>query len=123
MTYLIINGYELPYPKRGAAPTIVTLVNSARDGNGTIIGQRIGRDQYKIDNIVFPWLSAEEWSRILTILSNFFVYVTFPDPVTNKRTTIRMYCGNRTGTPYYVDDNGDPEHYTDCKFNLIDCGE
>lgn len=123
MAYLIINGYELPYPKRGVTPTVSTLVNAGRDANGTVIAQKIGRDQYKIDGLEFPWLSAEEWSRILAILSNFFVHVTFPDPVTKKRITIKMYCGNRTATPYYVDENGDPEFYKDCKFNLIDCGE
>ena len=82
MSYLAINGYELPPPKRGVKPTIATIVDSARNANGTVVGQRVGRDQYKIDTLEFPWLSAAEWSRILSILNQFFVYVTFPDPVT-----------------------------------------
>jgi hypothetical protein len=59
----------------------------------------------------------------LKTLSNFFVYVTFNDPVTNGRKTIKMYCGDRTGEPYWVDGDGKPTHYRDCKVNLIDCGE
>lgn len=123
MAYLAINGYELPPPKRGVQPVVTTVVDAARDANGTVVGQRVGRDLYKIDNLEWPWLTAEEWSRILGILSNFFVYVTFPDPVTNRMTTIKMYCGDRKAKPYYVDDSGMPTHYQNCSVNLIDVGE
>ncbi len=123
MAYLAINGYELPSPKRNVKPTVVTMVDSARNANGEVVGQKVGRDQYKIDTLEFPWLTAEKWSEILTILDNFFVNVTFPDPVTNRKKTIKMYVGNRTAEPYWVDDEGNPTHYRNCKFNLIDTGE
>lgn len=123
MAYLAINGYKLPPPKRGVEPIVTTIVDAGRDANGTVVGQRIGRDQYKINNLEWPWLTAEQWSRILSILSNFFVYVTFPDPVTNQLTTIKMYCGDRTAEPYWVDGNGKPTHYRNCRVNLIDVGE
>ena len=123
MAYLELNGNPLPSPKRGVTPTVSTLVNSGRNANGVVVAQKIGRDQYKIDNLEFPWLSASEWSRILKILHHFFVHVTFYDPVTNGRKTVRMYVGNRTAEPYWVDDNGKPLFYRNCKFNLIDTGE
>ena len=123
MAYLAINGYELPPPKRGVSVIVTTVVDAGRDANGAVIGQRVGRDQYKIDGLEWPWLTAAQWERILSILSNFFVYVTFNDPVTNGRKTIKMYCGDRTGQPYLVDGNGRPTHYRDCKVNLIDVGE
>lgn len=123
MSYLAINGYELPPPKRGVQPIVTTIVNSGRNANGTVVGQRVGRDQYKIDGLEWPWLSAAEWSRILTILSNFFVNVTFVDPVSNTRKTIKMYCGDRTAEPYWIDKNGNPTYYLNCKVNLIDVGE
>ena len=123
MAFLTINGYELPSPKRGVEPTVTTLVDAGRDANGTVVGQRIGRDQYKIDNLEWPWLTAEEWSRILSILNHFFVYVTFPDPVTNKFITIKMYPGDRKAEPYYTDSSGKPTHYRNCRVNLIDAGE
>ena len=81
MAYLAINGYALPPCKRGVTPTVTTLVDSGRNANGTVVGQRIGRDQYKIDNLEWSWLTAEQWSKILSILDNFFVNVTFIDPV------------------------------------------
>lgn len=123
MAYLELNGNPLPSPKRGVTPTVTTLVNSGRNANGVVVAQKIGRDQYKIDNLEFPWLSASEWSRILKILDHFFVYVTFYDPVTNGRKTVRMYVGNRTAEPYWVDSDGKPLFYRNCKFNLIDTGE
>lgn len=123
MGYLAINGYELPAPKRGVSPVVTTFVDAGRNANATVVGQRIGRDQYKIDGLEWPWLTAAEWSRILSILQNFFVYVTFVDPVTNSRKTIKMYPGDRSGEPYWLDSNGNPTHYRNCKFNLVDTGE
>lgn len=123
MAFLKVNGIEFPSPKRGAKPTVTTIVNSARNANGTVVGQKVGRDQYKIDNLEWSWLSAQQWSMILSALKDFFVYVTFTDPVTNKEKTIKMYCGDRTAEPYYTDDSGKPTYYQNCKVNLIDCGE
>lgn len=123
MSYLKINGVELPPPKRGVHPIVTTIVDAGRNANGAVVGQRVGRDQYKIDGLEWPWLKASQWSQILKLLSNFFVYVTFKDPVTNTEKTIRMYCGDRTAEPYWVDENGNPTHYRNCKVNLIDTGE
>ena len=123
MAYLAINGQELPPPKRGIEPIVTTLVDAGRDANGKVVGQKIGRDQYKLNNLEWPWLTAEEWSNILSLLSNFFVQVTFPDPVTNEFITLKMYCGDRTAEPYYLDDTGKPTHYRNCRGNLIDVGE
>lgn len=123
MAYLEINGYELPPSKRGVSVVVTTVVDAGRNANGAVVGQRVGRDLYKVDGLEWSWLTAEQWERILKTLSNFFVYVTFNDPVTNGRKTIKMYCGDRIGEPYWVDGDGKPTHYRDCKVNLIDVGE
>lgn len=123
MAFIEVNGYELPPCKRGVSIVVTTVVNSGRNANGAVVAQKIGRDQYKIDGLEWAWLSADEWEYILTLLKDFFVRVTFTDPVSNKRRTIRMYCGDRTAEPYFVDDSGKPTHYTNCKVNLIDTGE
>ena len=123
MAYLAINGYELPPPKRGVRPTVTTVVDAGRNANGSVVGQRVGRDQYKIDSLEWSWLTADQWAQILSVLSHFFVYVTFTDPVSNSFKTVKMYCGDRTAEPYWVDENGKPTHYRNCKVNLIDCGE
>lgn len=123
MAYITVNGYEFPPPKRGVKPTVTTVVDAGRNANGSVVGQRVGRDQYKIDSLEWSWLTAEQWGQILSVLSHFFVYVTFADPVTNAPKTIKMYCGDRSAEPYWVDENGTPTHYRNCKVNLIDCGE
>ena len=66
MSYIAINGYELPPPKRGVHPIVTTVVDAGRNANGAVVGQRVGRDQYKIDGLEWPWLTAEQWSRIYT---------------------------------------------------------
>lgn len=123
MAYLEINGYELPPCKRGVSVVVTTVVDSGRDANGAVVGQRVGRDQYKIDGLEWSWLTAAQWEKILSIMNNFFFHVTFNDPVSGGRKTIEMYCGDRTGEPYYVDSSGTPTHYRDCKVNLIDTGK
>lgn len=123
MSYLAINGHELPSPKRGVKPIVTTVVDAGRNANGVVVGQRVGRDQYKIDALEWSWLTAEQWSYILSLVKNFFVMVTFVDPVTNNYRTVKMYPGDRTGEPYWVDENGKPTHYKDCKVNFVDTGE
>lgn len=121
-SYISINGVELPSPKRGVTPTIATVISEGRNANAAVVGQKVGRDQYKLDNLVWPWLSANQWSKILKLLDNFQVDVTFTDPKTKQRITLLMYCGNRTANPYYLDSSGNPTYYRDCKVNLIDMG-
>lgn len=124
MAFITVNGYDFPSPKRGAKPTVSTIVNAGRNANATVVGQRIGRDQYKLDGLEWPWLPADIWSRMLTVLNRFFVYVTFWDPVSDSQKTIKMYPGDRTAEPYWIDlDTGKPLFYLNCKVNLIDCGE
>lgn len=123
MSYIAVNGYDFPPPKRGVKPTVSTMVNAGRNANGTVVGQRVGRDQYKLDTLEWPWLTAATWSSMLKVLSGFFVYVTFLDPVSNTPITIKMYPGDRTAEPYWADESGNPTHYRNCKVNLIDCGE
>lgn len=122
MAFLKIGSYELPPCKRGVNILVTTVVDSARNVNGVVVGQKIGRDQYKIDSLEWAWLTAEQWESILQQMSSFFFNVTFPDPVTNTMKTVQMYCGDRTATPYWVNGNGKPTHYKDCKVNLIDTG-
>lgn len=122
MAFVAINGHPLPSPKRGVGIIVTTVVDAGRNANGVVVGQRIGRDQYKIDGLEWPMLTAAQWEEILSAMSDFYFPVTFTDPVTNSLRTITMYCGDRRGDPYYLDDSGKPTYYKDCKVNLIDTG-
>jgi hypothetical protein len=88
-----------------------------------VIGQKVGRDQYKLDNLFWPRLTAATWSKMLQEFAKFKVYVTFPDMVNNDWITIWMYPGDRTATPAKISKaTGLPTIYTSCKCNVIDYG-
>ena len=76
-----VNGEAFPMPGRHPTLMVATLVDSARNTAGTVVGQKIGRDQYKIDSLFWPHLKADQWARILQAFSNFYVDVQFPDMV------------------------------------------
>lgn len=122
--FVTINGVALPMPKRGLSLKSATIVDSARNANGVVVGQKIGRDQQKIDGLQWAYLDGDTWRQILEIFdSNFFVTVTYPDMVTGTWTTRKMYPGDRSAEPMWLDSTGLPTHYTNCKVNLVDCGE
>lgn len=119
---IYVNGKAFPSPKRGLNFVVTTMVTSTRNALGEVVGQKVGRDQNKLDALVWPVLDAQTWSEMLKEFNNFFVVVKFPDMVTNEWRTLKMYPGDRTAEPYEVDKNGFPTKYINCKVNLIDCG-
>ena len=122
-SFLNVNGYEFPCPKFGFNYIITTTVNAGRNSNNAVIGQRIGRDLYKLNNLEWTGLDAETWQMMLKALEPFYVPVTFEDYRTGKPITITMYPGDRTGNPLFVDQISHMvTQYDSCKFNLIDAG-
>lgn len=121
---ILLAGRPLPNPNyKNYKVTIATLVNDARNVDGVLIGQRIGRDQVKLE-IDWDHLTQEEWSAILNIFDKNFVNdVTYFDPVIGRTRTRRMYVGDRSGTPFNPDQLYNPRHWISCKANLIDTGE
>ena len=112
-----------PPPKRGLTYIVSTNVNSGRNANGEVVGQVVGRDIYKLDQMEWSWLSAVQWETMLSMFDEFFVTVEFWDTVKSKRVELKMYPGDRSAEPYWLDSNDDhPLYYTNCKLNLIDCG-
>lgn len=122
MATLTINGREFPAPDVGGSLVVATNVSEGKNANGEFVGQRVGRDQYKFENLQWKFLDAVTWAAILQEFKKFVVTARIPDPVHNRFMTIRMYPGNRTATPIEFDRNGLPTKYRDCKVNIIDCG-
>lgn len=121
MATITINGKAFPAPSRGMELLISTLVNSGRNANGEVVGQVVGRNQNKA-TLSWKWLDAETWASMLQEFDNFIVIARIPDMQRNDWTTLKMYPGDRSAEPYWVDDEGLPTHYTNCKVNIIDCG-
>lgn len=114
----------MPTPVRGLTETISTNVDDGRNALGEMVGERVGRDIYKLDNVEWRWLTKEQWAEILQAVSNFKFQATIPDARKgkNKFCTHTFYCGDRTCEPYYITANGDFQFYKTCKMNIIDCG-
>ena len=120
--FLIVNGVPFPTPKRGFKITVLTNVDSGVNASGAVVGQVIGRNQYKLDSMQWEGLDAAVWERMLKALEPFFIPVTFEDPQTRERRTITMYPGSRSGEPYWLDKDKKIKQYRNCQLNLVDCG-
>lgn len=126
--FITINGHPYPQPFRGTTGEVelqaATIVDSARNANGVVVGQKVGRDIQKINQLRWAHLKAEVWAAILQEFdTHFFSTVTYPDMVHNTWTTRTMYCSDRSAKPFRLDPNtGLPSEYVDCRVNVIDVG-
>ena len=121
---IFINGHRYPDYDTGPGLVIATNVSDGKNAYGEFIGQRVGRDQDKVDNLRWSFLDAATWGRILREFDEFVVTVKFPDMKNGGWKTERMYPGNRTAEIAAEDpDTGLPTWYKNCTVNLIDCGE
>ena len=50
-SFIKINGNPYPCPRRGLNLMVATIVDSARNANAVVVGQVVGREQQKINNI------------------------------------------------------------------------
>ena len=122
-SFLNVNGYDFPCPKVGFQYIISSTVNAGRNANNAVIGQRVGRDLYKLNSMSWSMLEPETWQMMLRAVEDFYIPVTFEDYRTGEPITITMYPGDRTATPLFVDENTHKiTKYENCKFNLIDAG-
>lgn len=121
--FIKINGRPYPAPDIGLGFTISTAVNAGANERNVVVGQRIGRDRYKIDNCVWFQMDAQTWASFLQEFErNFYAIVEFPDMVHNSWQTKTMYPGDRSAEPLFIGSDGLPTVYKNCKCNLIDTG-
>ena len=117
-----INGVWLPSPIRGLKEIVSDAVNNGRNASAEMIGERVGRTNYKLENLEWRGLWRDEWAQILQLTSGFFFMATIPDMVSGGWRTLKMYPGDRAGQPYWLDDDGNFKWYESCTMNIIDCG-
>lgn len=117
-----INGITLPSPARGLTEGWYQIVDSSRNANGVVVAQKIGRRQLKLDSLSWPYLTAAQWGAILKEIDKFYGTLSYFDARTRTRRTLKVYWGDASAEPYWVDNSGDPTHYINCKCNIIDVG-
>lgn len=123
--FVYINDVAFPYPdKDSGLQTVSTLVDSARTADGVMRGEKIGRDQGKIE-MTWNVLTPEEWARMLRIFdANFTFTIRYISMVTNNWITRTFYVGDRSARPFLIDPaTNRPKYYTNCKANVIDVGD
>ena len=120
---LFINDIQVPSMSRELMIELQTLVSAGKNANGELCGSKVGRDQYKLNDLEWPRLTAHEWSVICKECEKFILNVRFPSMVNEgKWETLQMYPGNRSAKILEQGSDGLPTKWKECKVNIIDCG-
>ena len=122
MATININGVDVPSPVRGLTEITTFAVNNGRNMNGEMIGEVVGRVNYKLDNLEWRGLWRDEWIQIQQLTKDFFFIATIPDMMNGGFITLKMYRGDASCQPYWLDDDGNFKWFESCKMNIIDCG-
>lgn len=124
MTPLVtIGSYEVPAPSTYSATT-ATIVDSARNVQGVVIGAVIRDDVAKIA-MTWNFISAQDWADLLSQFSparggNFYNSVTFFCQDTNAWETRQMYVSDRSASIFLRDADGTVKGYTGASFSLVE---
>jgi hypothetical protein len=115
-----IGGFDFPEPStyRG---TTSTIVDSARNVSGYVVGAVVRADVAKIE-MSWKYLTADQWARILSLFaSSFYNDVRFLNQTTNKYETRTFYVNDRSADLWRRDpQTGAVMGYTGCSLALIE---
>lgn len=121
MTALVtVAGVALPEPSEYSANTS-TLVDSARNVAGYVVGSVIRSDVAKVE-LKWRYLTAQQWASVLSLFTNsFYNSVTFFNQATASYTTRQMYVGDRkAGMWRRHPETGEVMGFTDCSLSLVE---
>lgn len=115
-----VAGYELPEPSEYSASTS-TLVDSARNVSGYVIGAVIRDDVAKVE-LKWRYLTAVQWANILSKFNqSFYNNVTFFNQATATYTTREMYVSDRSaGMWRRHPSTGEVMGWTECSLSLVE---
>ena len=121
MTALVtVAGVALPEPSEYSASTS-TLVDSARNVSGYVIGSVIRGDVAKVE-LKWRYLTAKQWASVLSLFTNnFYNQVTFFNQATANYPTRQMYVSDRTAGMWRRNPKtGEVMGFTDCALSLVE---
>lgn len=119
-----VAGYDFPEPSSYSGNT-ATLVDSARNTEGRMVGSVIRDDISKIE-MSWKYLTVEQWARIQKCFrqssgGKFINNVTFFDQSVGGWVTKEMYVNDRKSGLWRRDpETGDVLGWTDCALALIE---
>lgn len=115
-----IGGYNLPEPSSYSAVTS-TIVDSARNVQGVVVGSVVRSDVAKIE-LSWKYLTAQQWATILSLFTdNFYNDVRFLNQTTNTYDVRTMYVSDRTSAMWRRHpESGEVMGYTNCSLSLVE---
>ena len=115
-----IGGFNFPEPSTYRA-TSSTIVDSARNVSGYVVGAVVRPDVAKIE-MSWKYLDANKWAEILTLFADsFYNDVYFLNQTTNAYETRKFYVGDRSADMWRRDpQTGAVMGYTGCSIALIE---
>lgn len=116
-----IGGYDFPEPSTYTGTT-ATIVDSARNVNGRVVGSVVRNDVAKVE-MTWRYLTARQWATMLTLFNNsFYNEVRFYNQATASYTTRTMYVSDRTSSGMWRRDpeTGEVLGWTNCTLSLVE---
>ena len=115
-----IGGFDFPEPSAYTATTS-TIVDSARNVQGRVVGSVIRHDVAKIE-LSWKYLTAEQWADVLSLFThNFYNDVRFINQTTNNYDVRTMYVSDRNaGMWRRHPQTGEIMGYTNCSLSLVE---
>jgi hypothetical protein len=115
-----IGGFDFPEPSTYNATTS-SLVDSARNVSGYVVGSLIRPDVAKIE-MSWKYLTAQQWADILSLFtSSFYNKVHFWNQAKNDFDDRDMYVSDRTAGMWRRDpQTGAVMGYTNCSLSLVE---
>lgn len=115
-----IGSFEFPEPSTYSATTS-TIVDSARNVSGYVVGAVVRNDVAKVE-LSWRYLTTQQWASILSLFANsFYNDVRFYNQVTASYTTRTMYVSDKTAAMWRRNPStGDIMGWTDCSLSLVE---
>lgn len=115
-----IGGYDLPEPSTYSATT-ATIVDSARNVEGRVVGSVVRNDVAKVE-LSWKYLTAPQWARILSLFtSSFYNDVRFLNQATNSYDVRTMYVSDRSAAMWRRNPTtGEVMGYRECTLSLVE---
>lgn len=115
-----VGGVDLPEPSSYSGTTS-TIVDSARNVSGYVIGSVVRHDVAKVE-LQWKYLTAQQWADVLSLFTtSFYNSVTFYNQATAGFTTRKMYVSDRNAGMWKRNpETGDIEGWTSCSLSLVE---
>ena len=115
-----IGGYNLPEPSAYSAVTS-TIVDSARNVSGYVVGSVVRHDVAKIE-LSWKYLTAQQWATILSLFTdNFYNSVRFYNQATANYDVRTMYVSDRSASAWRRHpETGELMGWTNCSLSLVE---